>query len=37
MGIAASKLSILFEYPFWIGLYEREDNGRYEDCKITFP
>lgn len=36
MGIVVSKLSILFEDPFWIGLYEREDNGRYEVCKITF-
>ena len=26
----------LFEAPFWIGLYERTDNGRYEVCKITF-
>jgi hypothetical protein len=36
MGIAVSKLSILFEDPFWIGLYEREEHGRYEVCKITF-
>jgi hypothetical protein len=36
MGIVVSKLSISFEDPFWIGLYEREDNGRYEVCKITF-
>ena len=31
-----SSLTILFEDPFWIGLYERIDNGKYEICKITF-
>lgn len=36
MGTVVSKLTVLFEAPFWIGLYEREDNGCYEVCKITF-
>ena len=36
MGKVVSRLSILFEDPFWIGLYERECDGRYEVCKITF-
>ena len=31
-----SSLTILFEAPFWIGLYERTDSGKYEVCKITF-
>ena len=31
-----SSLTILFEAPFWIGLYERTDNGKYGVCKITF-
>jgi len=31
-----SSLTILFENPFWIGLYERFDDDRYEVCKITF-
>lgn len=31
-----SSLTIMFENPFWIGLYERFDNGKYEVCKITF-
>ena len=30
------SLTILFEDPFWIGLYERFDNDKYEVCKITF-
>ena len=29
-------LTILFENPFWIGLYERIDGDKYEVCKITF-
>ena len=31
-----SSLTILFEAPFWIGLYERMEHRRYEVCKITF-
>lgn len=31
-----SSLTILFEAPFWISLYERIDGDRYEVCKITF-
>lgn len=30
------KLTVLFEAPFWIGLYERTDNGKYQACKIVF-
>lgn len=33
---AKSSLTVLFEPPFWIGLYERIDGGKYEICKITF-
>ena len=33
---ARSSLTLLFENPFWIGLYEHFDEGRYEVCKITF-
>ncbi len=31
-----SSLTILFENPFWIGLYERMDGDKYQVCKITF-
>ena len=34
--VSQSNLTILFDEPFWIGLYERTDGGRYEVCKITF-
>lgn len=30
------SLTVMFEAPFWIGLYERYDDGYYEVCKITF-
>lgn len=29
-------LKVLFEEPFWIGVFERFDNRKYEVCKITF-
>ena len=31
-----STLTILFQDPFWIGLYEREDHGQYQVCRIVF-
>ena len=31
-----SSLTVLFENPFWIGLYELYNDGKYEVCKITF-
>ncbi len=36
METMVSTLTVLFEDPFWIGIYEREGYGRYEVCKITF-
>jgi len=30
------KLTVFFEDPFWVGIYERIYNGRMEVCKITF-
>lgn len=29
-------LTVLFEEPFWIGLFERLDGNKYEVCKVTF-
>ena len=31
-----SSFTILFEAPFWIGLYERTEDSEYQVCKITF-
>lgn len=36
MKPARSALTVTFEAPFWIGLYEREEEGLYQVCKITF-
>ena len=36
MAATISKLTVLFEEPFWIGLYEREEEGRYEVSRIVF-
>lgn len=36
MDKCISKLTVCFEDPFWVGVYEREWGGRYEVCKITF-
>ena len=31
-----SRLTILFDAPFWVGVYERTEDGRYTACKVTF-
>lgn len=36
METVECALTVLFEDPFWILLYERSEDGRYEVCKITF-
>lgn len=35
MSSIKTSLTVTFEAPFWIGLYERESDGAYEVCKIT--
>ena len=30
------KLTVYFENPFWIGLFERISNGKLSVCKVTF-
>ena len=36
MESIVSKLTVYFEDPFWVGVYERLQNGSHEACKITF-
>jgi len=36
MPIVISTLTVFFEDPFWIGIYERNDSCEYSVCKITF-
>jgi hypothetical protein len=36
MAVTVSRLTVYFEAPFWVGVYERELEGEYEVCKTTF-
>lgn len=36
MESAQVVITVYFEAPFWVGLYERTEQGRYQVCKITF-
>lgn len=36
MGDVIVKLTVMFEDPFWIGLFERIEEGRLSVSKITF-
>lgn len=31
-----TKLTVLFEDPFWIGLFEKTDNGKYRVARVVF-
>lgn len=31
-----TRITVYFEAPFWVGVYEREWDGRLQVCKITF-
>ncbi len=31
-----SKLTVCFDEPFWVGIYERVSDGKLEVCKIIF-
>ena len=30
------KLTVYFENPFWVGVFERTENGALTACKFTF-
>lgn len=30
------KLTVYFENPFWLGVFERISNGKLSVCKVTF-
>lgn len=36
MGKVNSKLTVYFEAPFWVGLFERIEGGKLSVCKVTF-
>ena len=36
MDKTSEKLTVYFEEPFWIGVFERVDNNKLSVCKVTF-
>lgn len=36
MDNTSGKLTVFFEEPFWVGVFERVSDGRLSVCKITF-
>lgn len=36
MAEVVSSITVMFDEPFWIGIYERQIGNQYEACKITF-
>lgn len=36
MSTTYARLTVFFEAPFWVGLYEREADGKYTACKLVF-
>ena len=31
-----TSLTVFFDDPFWVGVFERVDNGKLSVCKVTF-
>ena len=31
-----TSLTVFFEDPFWVGVFERVENGKLSACKVTF-
>lgn len=36
MGETVGKLSVFFDEPFWIGVFERIEDGKLSVAKVTF-
>lgn len=36
MGKVSAKLTVYFEEPFWVGVFERIENGTLSAAKVTF-
>jgi len=36
MNRISGKLTVFFEEPFWIGVFERISEGKVSVCKVTF-
>ena len=36
MGEAVGKLTVFFDEPFWVGVFERIEDGKLSVAKVTF-
>ena len=36
MDQTSGKLTVFFEEPFWVGVFERLSDGKLSVCKVTF-
>ncbi|MDE6110518.1 MAG: YjdF family protein [Eubacterium sp.] len=36
MAEVISSITVMFDEPFWVAIYERQFGSKYEACKITF-
>ncbi len=36
MDKVSGKLTVFFEGPFWVGVFERVSDGKLSVCKVTF-
>ena len=36
MGEVQCKLTVFFDEPFWVGVFERIENGKLSAAKVTF-
>lgn len=36
MRVSKASLTVYFDPPFWVGLFQREDEDGYRVCKVTF-
>lgn len=36
MDKTSGKLTVFFEEPFWVGIFERVTDGKLQVCKVTF-
>ncbi len=36
MDKTSGKLTVFFEEPFWVGVFERISDGKLSVCKVTF-
>ena len=37
MNKVSDRLTVFFEEPFWIGVFERISEGKLSVCKVTGP